>query len=150
MALWHPIMNKEGLPRFLAGMGFKQVNQRWSWGASDDERQIVMLFVWTDQILNHDGKRYVEIQRSPEKQIKADDRHGRTEREKHIKLIRSGYTCYLVMQKAKDPKASPREREWYSERLSTAGEIIELENGRRMIEITGKVEADELRPTSLG
>ena len=116
----------------------------------DDTRRIVVLFVWLDQTLNQGGKRFVEIQRSPEKQIKADDRHGRTEREQHIELIREGYDCYLIMQKAHDPKASPREREWYSERLSIAGEIIELDNGRRMIEITGKVEADELRPTSLG
>ena len=142
-------MRKSGLPRFLTSMGLKLVNVRWSWGAVDHDRKLIVLLVWTDQILNRDGKRFVEIQRSPEKQIEADDRHGRTEREQHIELIREGYGCYLIMQKAYDPKASPREREWYSERLSIAGEIIELENGRRMIEITGKVEADELRPTSL-
>jgi len=144
-------MRRDGFPRFLARLGFEIKNIRWSWGVRDDTRRIVLLFVWLDQLLNQDGKRYVEIQRSPSKQIEADDRHGRTEREEHIELVRDqGYQCYLVMQRAKDAKASPRERDWYSERLSIAGEIIELENGRRMIEITGKVEADELRPTSLG
>lgn len=138
-------MRKTGFPGFVRGLGLEIKNNRWSWGARDDDRRIVVLFVWTDQILQRDGKRFVEVQRSPEKQIEADDRHGRTQRERHIKLIRDdGYTCYLVMQHAKDPTASPREREWYSERLSIAGEIIELENGRRMIEISGKIDADEL------
>ncbi len=32
---------KTGLPRFLKGIGFKQVNERWSWGAVDHDRKQV-------------------------------------------------------------------------------------------------------------
>ncbi len=140
---------KSGLPRFLKGIGFKQVNERWSWGAVDHDRQLVVLFVWADQLLNHEGGRYVEIQNSPDK-YREDSRLGRNEREEHIGFLRDGYAGYLVMQTAVDPKASPRIRESYSDRLSTVGKVLELDSGRRLIEITGKVEAKELTPDKEG
>lgn len=133
------------IPKALEKIGYKLVNDRWSWGAVDRERKSIVLLVWQDQIINREGKRYVEIQRSKEKQIAADDRLGRSERDEHIELLRSGYAGLLVLQMAKDPNASPRTRKEWSDRLSIAGEIIELENGRRMIEITGKVEMRDLQ-----
>jgi len=55
-----------------------------------------------------------------------------------------GYDCFLINQIAVDPKASPRSRHGFQDRsLFKAGQIIEIENGRRVIEVVGRLDVHE-------
>lgn len=125
----------------MAQLHHPMVNHLWSGGGVNEDRKSVVLLVWQDNVVLHDDRWFVEILQSPEKTNAADDKNGRNERERHIKLIEDGYDCFLIMQIAVDSKASPRSRASFQDRdLRIGGEIITGENGRRMIEMVGRIE----------
>ncbi len=138
-------MKNSGIKAHMEKLRHPMKNHVNCWGGQNDEQRSVVLLIWQDQFLTVDGKRYVEIQRSPEKQIEADDRVGRSDRERHIRLVKDeGYDCFLINQIAVDPKASPRSRHGFQDRsLFKAGQIIEIENGRRVIEVVGRLDVHE-------
>jgi len=69
---------------------------------------------------------------------------GAAERFDHIKLIESGYQCYLVMCQAVDTKASTRQVQSFNQKeVFLGGEMITL-NNNYYIEIKDRIKVKDL------
>lgn len=76
--------------------GAKLANSRWSWGAYDEERDRLLLRVWEDQLESRDDQEFVQVLGAG----RATSSPGRTERERHLELIRNGTEAYAVLCRA--------------------------------------------------
>jgi hypothetical protein len=109
-------------------LGAPLVNTRWSWGAIRASDGAVFLRVWQDRVMKHEGKRYVLVARTQDKD-KAPERLGQQERLRHIAKIREGASCYMVMCLAEDKDAIPRKiKSFNKEDVFVGGELIELDS----------------------
>ncbi len=125
---------------FSEVLGAKLRHWRWSWGAVDENRRVVFLRVWRDDI-TQDNK-WVKISRldGPEPS------RGGKERRQHIELIRSGFAAYGVECVAKDKDAKPRAIASFDDaKLMKLGrlEVRNTPQGRiQLVQIKGRMNVD--------
>lgn len=67
-------------------------NVRWSWGAVDERTRRVFLRLWRMDIEMPDGIRLIRVLGT-----RTSNGPGRSERARHVELIRSGYTAFAVV-----------------------------------------------------
>ena len=93
------------LTDFFKSLGAPLANSRWSWGGVRPDGTVV-LRVWQDEHERHEGQRCMRVTyHSRFEEVRASQ--GYPERMRHLELVRSGATCYLVMCKA-NPALLPR------------------------------------------
>jgi hypothetical protein len=98
-------------------------NKVWSWGATTEDENTVYLRVWQNETTVIDGKNYVLIYAE---EVKERKRAGHSERRRHVNLIRSGASCYLIFCEPKKPLTMPRKvLDYISDRVYPTGELIE-------------------------
>ena len=128
----------------FANLGAPLNNVRWSWGAVRNADGVVFLRVWQDGTKKINEKRYIWIS----DQNPAEGDLGASERLRHIKLVESGQSCYLVMCQAVDIGARPREvQSFNAKEVFEAGEVLTLE-GSYWIELKVRVPVGKLVLTS--
>ncbi len=114
-------------------------NNFWSWGAVRDDGT-VFLRVWQDERHASDGKQFIRLINHAAYADNSDNL-GYQERLRHLQLIRNGAPTYLILCKAVDIDARPREIASFDEReVVRLGEIIVI-NGDEWGEIAGRVRA---------
>ena len=87
----------------------------------------VFLRVWQDKKRIVNGKPYIMVTHH-DKHANDERNHGYDERNRHVKMIRDGATCYMVMCLAKDTDAIPRDIKSFNQKdLFLGGEMIEIE-----------------------
>jgi hypothetical protein len=95
----------------------------------------VFLRVWQDECENINGRLCARIR---SKSNATEDRLGRTERQEHITQIREGATSYMIMCRARDPNASPREIAGFNKNdIFIGGAIIE-KSGHTWLELADR------------
>lgn len=119
------------------GAVFKRVGAplrvpRQSWGSVRESDGTVFLRVWQEECRKINGVTCALIRRS-----EGINTFGRTERLRHIQLIKEGAPCLLVMCTAKDPKARPKSIAKVNERelFVTNSQVVEL-NGDVYLQMT--------------
>ena len=130
---------------FFSKLGAPLKNVRWSWGAVRDSDGAVFLRVWREDQKSVDDKMNSFVQITDNAKY-ANDRyaHGWRERLRHIECVRDDKKCYLVMCRAKDSNASPREiAEWDKKNVFIGGELREM-NGDTWIEVVRAVPISEM------
>lgn len=101
-------------------------NERWSWGAVDEARRHVFLRLWSDDILEREGARWIRVLGQ-----NRDNRNGWSERERHLGLIEKGYTAYAVIcEKSAGPER--RIEHFDPSTLIQLGDVTEINNDRYM------------------
>lgn len=119
-------------------------NSRWSWGAIRPSDGAVFLRVWRDQKLIEQDTTYVKIIDAAWRPGVQENHAGYRERQSHVATIRQGAPCYLIMCRAKDPKAAPRRIEsFYSAHVFRGGSLIERD-GVTYIQEAAKLTVAEL------
>jgi len=114
------------LTQFFEKIGAPLKNPRWSWGSVREDGTVV-LRVWQDRKIKHDGTHYMQLSHL-QKYSKGQDNLGYMERLDHIKRIKDGARCYMVMCLAKDPDSSPREiRSFNKNNLFLGGKLVEID-----------------------
>ena len=118
-------------------LGAPLSNVRWSWGSVRAADGVVFLRVWQDGTKKVGDKRYVWVSdASP-----VSDSPGAPERLRHVELVRSGATCYLIMCEAVDPKIEPRAvKDFNRNEVFETGDIIEIDRDF-WVELRGRVNA---------
>ncbi|WP_338126449.1 hypothetical protein [Pseudomonas luteola] len=115
------------LTQFFEKIGAPLKNPRWSWGAVREDGTVI-LRVWQDRKIKHDGSHYMQLSHL-QKYGEGQDNLGYMERLDHIQLIKSGAKCYMVMCLAKDPKTSPREiLSFNKSKLFLGGKLCEIDS----------------------
>ena len=128
---------------FFSRLGAPLKNVRWSWGAVRESDGTVFLRVWQDRIFVDDDKKIPVIQITNHEKYDERPVPGWEERLKHIELVRKGAKCYLVMCRAKDPSASPREiAGWNAREVFVGGELREV-TGDTWIEAVRRIPISE-------
>jgi len=114
-------------------------NNFWSWGAVRDDGT-VFLRVWQDERQARAGKQFIRLINHAAYAANTDN-HGYRERLRHLDLIRGGAPAYLVVCRAVDVTAQPREIASFDEReVLLLGEIV-LIDGDEWGEIAGRAKA---------
>src|SRR4051812_38084050 len=115
-------MNRKDLFELL---GAPLNNYQWSWGAVRQEDGAVFLCAWEDEVRVHEGREIVPIA----KHTSTDRRHGKLERNEHVRRIEAGADCYIIMCTAEDVNAKPRRiiTDFNSPNLFHGSQLIELE-----------------------
>lgn len=75
-------------------------NIRWSWGSVDERSRRVFLRVWRMEMEAFDGTQSVQVLSNEQ-----SNRPGRSERIRHLELIRSGYAAFAVVCDKASPEA---------------------------------------------
>jgi len=133
------------LTEMFASLGAPLKNQRWSWGAERSEDAVVFLRVWQDECDKINDRRAVRITANSYFADKPNNL-GNIERLKHVELIRSGRTTFLIMCAAVDPKAEPRVISQFNEREVFIGGAIIEHDGDTWIELSSRKPVSEVRP----
>jgi len=103
--------NAKAISVFFEAFGFKLRNVRWSWGASSDDGQALMLRAWSDEFSVRD--RTVTVLREPERYLESDS-YGLDERIVQLRDLWEGRVAgYVVVATVKDASAHPREILYY-------------------------------------
>lgn len=141
-------MSERSITQFFSALGAPLRMMRQSWGAERADGA-VFLRVWQDRCHSHDGKRYVQLTHL-EKYGGDSSNSGYKERQRHVKQIREGAKCYLVMCQAKDTVTSPRDIKSFNKDSVFVGGELKQCNSDWWIEIADKVPSHELmqKPTS--
>jgi len=122
-------------------LGAPLKNVRWSWGGVHEHEKIVFLRVWQDGTQVIENKRYVWIL----DEVPRLKDLGATERFNHIKLIESGYQCYLVMCQAVDTKAGTRQVQSFNRKeVFLGGEVI-ISDNNYYIELKDRVSVKNIQ-----
>ncbi|WP_086734993.1 hypothetical protein [Erythrobacter colymbi] len=118
-------------------------NNRWSWGGIDQTSKRVFLRAWQDQTVVVDGLRFVRLAHHEAYTLDPDNL-GYQERLRHLEAIRMSHEVYVVMCRARDVKARPREIASYDDRdVFKIGRMINL-NGDEWGEIVERVPVRQL------
>lgn len=118
-------------------------NHMWSWGAVRQADSFVFLRVWQDGTHKFENGRYYTWVSDIED---TDQSNGANERRDHVKQIRAGSRCYMVMCDAVDDEALVRKISGFNENdLFIGGQIIE-HNGGLWIENLGRTPLRQLLP----
>ena len=129
--------------QFFEWLGAPMVNIRWSWGAVRTDG-VVFLRIWRDERRSFEGKTFMRVSKHAHF---ADDQAnlGYQERIEHIKLIRQGARCYLVMCEANQEKLPIREiKDFNSDDIFLAGRHVEI-GGDSWLELAARVPAPSVR-----
>jgi hypothetical protein len=101
-------------------------NHFWSWGAVRDDGT-VFLRVWQDERRSHEGKHFIRLVNHAA-YAEHGDSLGYAERLRHLQMIKNGAPAYLVLCRAVDTNANPREIASFDERdVLRLGEVIEID-----------------------
>ena len=114
-------------------------NIRWSWGSIDERSRRVFLRVWRMEIETLDGKRSIRVLSN-----KKTNRPGRSERIRHLELIRSGYAAFAVVCDKASQDAG-RILGFDHDQLLRLGQVTEKDDVVSM-EILGSVDVHTLSP----
>lgn len=99
-------------------------NRVWSWGSLREADGVLFLRCWSDQIIQIDGGRAIEVLRPGKNMLRR--KPGRVERERHVELLQSGHLAYAVVLTAMNVRASPRRILTYNEKsLFRLGATVE-------------------------
>ena len=116
-------------------------NERWSWGASNEN--FVVLRTWQDETKKYGDSLVVTIRYNWEI---LKDRPGFKERERHIEEIQNGKPAFMIMCKAVDPTADPRDIQSFNKKdLFVGGDIVDLGEGNLGIEAVKRITIKEFR-----
>ena len=114
-------------------------NQFWSWGAVREDGT-VFLRVWQDERYPKNGKHFVRLINHAAYAGNAANL-GYQERLRHLQMIKDGAPAYLILCKAVDTNARPREIASFDEReVVKLGELVVID-GDEWGEIAGRVKA---------
>jgi hypothetical protein len=113
-------------------------NVRWSWGSVREADGAVFLRVWQDRKIVENKKLIMKITHHA-KYVEDPDNYGWKERLSHIEIIRTGAPCYLIMCRAKDVEALPREIAGWNEKEVFVGGALREMDGDTWIEIKGRI-----------
>lgn len=75
-------------------------NVRWSWGSVDERSRRVFLRVWRMDTQTLGGKSWIQVLSNQQ-----SNRPGRSERIRHLELIRAGYAAFAVVCDKASPEA---------------------------------------------
>jgi hypothetical protein len=135
------------LSQLFKQLGAPLANVRWSWGAVRESDSAIFLRVWQDECRTIDGRIYVLVRSKSEE---AAERPGRTERMQHVAQIRRGARSYLIMCRAKDPTAVPREIAGFNDDdVFVGGELFDA-GGHTWLELVERKPVDGIRPQHVG
>jgi hypothetical protein len=127
-------------------LGAPLANSRWSWGAVRVTDGAAFLRVWQDEERKVGGRYFTRISANA---FFANDSSnlGYVQRSKHIEAIRAGAKSYMIMCRARDINATPREIAGFDDtELFVGGELIEID-GESWLERVGRRSRAELRST---
>jgi hypothetical protein len=133
------------LTEMFASLGAPLANQRWSWGAERPSDGAVFLRVWQDESKKLDGRRSVRLTANSFFADKLDNL-GNAERLRHVNLIRSGRSAYLVMCVAVDPRLEPRTISKFNGHEVFVGGVLADFEGDAWIELASRRPVSEVRP----
>ena len=125
-------------------LGAPLANSRWSWGAVRETDGVAFLRVWQDEEQKVGGRYFTRISANA---FFANDSSnlGYVERSKHIELIRGGAKSYMIMCRARDINATPREIAGFDDgELFVGGELIQID-GESWLQRVGRKRRAELR-----
>lgn len=126
---------------FFKLLGAPLHNTRWSWGAVRPKDGTVFLRVWKDRVEVRNGTRYVEITPPPQRDVR---RHpGKSERHRHVDLVRAGARCFLIVCAAVDARDTPRTIGEFEQDVVFPGGRTELREGAWWIEMLDGVPVHE-------
>ena len=112
-------------------------NNFWSWGAVRDDGT-VFLRVWQDERQARNGKQFIRLVNHTAYADNTDNL-GYRERLRHLQMITDGAPAYLVLCRAVDTNARPREIASFDEReVVRLGEVAVID-GDEWGEIAGRV-----------
>jgi hypothetical protein len=118
-------------------------NVRWSWGAVRPADGAVFLRVWQDDQTMLDGKYYVRLTANQVFAVNDPDNYGYQERLMHVELVRNGARLFMIMCRARDPQAHPRQIAGFDRReLFVGGEWIEWD-GEIWVELSRRIPIEE-------
>lgn len=112
-------------------------NRRWSWGGTRKDGT-VFLRVWQDRKKKIDGKWHMMV--THHAAYKDDPESlGYQERLRHVKAVKAGVPCYMVMCLAKCPEDRPRQIKSYDKKdVFLGGDCREFE-GDTWLELRERV-----------
>jgi hypothetical protein len=122
-------------------------NVQWSWGAVRETDGSVFLAVWQDENLRR-GTRSYSLVHNQQFWGDTTDRHGLSERRRHLARVREGAKTYLIMalaERARTADAPRRIKELNSDEVFAAGELYEDGTGNVWIERVARVPLGEVR-----
>lgn len=112
-------------------------NVRWSWGSVDERARRVFLRLWRMDHRSHLGSEVIQVLGPLRTQSL-----GRAERERHIELIRIGYTAYAVVCD-KDSHESGVIRNFDRDSILRLGRLIEHSDSLLM-DVVGAIPATSI------
>lgn len=115
------------LSEIFKRLGAPLINTRWSWGAVRVNDGVVFLRVWQDRKIRLDGHWYMMLTHH-ERYIGDENSLGYKERLDHVKKIRQGSCCYMIMCCAVNTLTTPRKiKSFNSDEVFLGGQMIEHE-----------------------
>lgn len=124
---------------FFERLGAPLRNIRWSWGAKREDGSIV-LKVWKDRVENRDGRTFVMLTHHA-KYIHRQSHSGYRERNCHVRKIKEGAVCHMVMCEVVDLAAAPRKIRTFDQDYIYEGRGLSEYDGDYWIEIVEKLPA---------
>lgn len=118
-----------------------------AWGSCDPVAKRVFLGVWDDQLSRHNGGEKILVLRA---QTRNRSNPGRTERKKHIELIKAGYAAYGVLQTCADPNTTGKRKikKFNDSELLRFGNTFIMQQENTYAQIVGRISIEQLPPTT--
>ncbi|HET7308196.1 MAG TPA: hypothetical protein VFK24_10365 [Gammaproteobacteria bacterium] len=126
-------------------VGSPLLNVRRSWGSIRPIDGAVFLRVWQDECHKIDGQYFVRITANRYFLEQDPTNFGYQERLDHVEKIKAGSQAYLVMCRAKDPKAHPRAIAGINDRELFKGGAIREIDGDIWIALENRIPVGEVR-----
>lgn len=131
------------ISEFFARLGAPLHNLMWSWGAQRKSDGAIFLRAWQDETLTINGTHHVCILNMslPESILSSN---GIKERQQHIEMIRAGAQAYIVMMRAVNTQAIPREIAGFNEKdIFVGGKLLE-QDGKIWLSYTKRLPARDM------
>ena len=131
------------ISELFSRLGAPLHNVMWSWGAQRKSDGAIFLRAWQDETLRINGIYHVCILNMslPESILSSN---GIKERMQHIEMIRSGAQAYIVMIRAVNPHAIPREIASFNEKdIFVGGQLLEQDD-KIWLSYTKRIPAREI------
>jgi len=130
---------------FFSRLGAPLHNLMWSWGAQRKSDGAIFLRAWQDETLKINGIYHVCILNKslPESVLSSN---GIKERLQHIDSIRAGSQAYIVMIRAVNTNAIPREIAGFNEQdIFIGGQLLEQDD-KIWLSYTKRIPAKDIMP----
>ena len=124
-------------------LGAPLKNTRWSWGAVSEEGD-VYLRVWVDEFRKIDDKQTVRVTRHRTSRSNPE-KAGHKERLEHVAQIGAGAKSFCVLCEAKDPNNHPRELASFDNKTILVGGKLIQDGEDFWLELTQRINVDELK-----